>query len=86
MARGDTPHRSWDFAVDGFIGGSCVIAQDGTIYAETVTTLYALTPDGRLKWKTPLHTAAGDAWTNFQGWVARRPSRRTGSPSVRRVL
>jgi hypothetical protein len=46
-------HRSWDVKVDGPVRGSCVIASDGSIYAATSGTLFAIDPEGRVRWSAP---------------------------------
>ena len=56
--------QSWDFTAEGVLRGSCVVAADGTIYFVTTPTeaihapaqLYAMTPDGRPKWKVAAKT------------------------------
>jgi outer membrane protein assembly factor BamB len=58
VGRTTAPHRSWDLAVDGPVRGSCVIAQDGTIYAATSDTLYAVSPEGDVRWSST--AGAGD--------------------------
>jgi outer membrane protein assembly factor BamB len=57
--KSDPITQSWDFQADGVVRGSCVVAGDGTIYFVTTPTdairspaqLYALSQDGRQKWK-----------------------------------
>jgi outer membrane protein assembly factor BamB len=48
------PHRSWDFPLDGSLRSSCAIAKNGTIYATTQHTLYALSEAGTLAWSAPV--------------------------------
>lgn len=44
----------WRFQVDGYATGDVIVGPDGTIYTtDGVGAIYALTPDGGLKWITP---------------------------------
>jgi outer membrane protein assembly factor BamB len=51
--------RAWNIQLDAPVRGSCVIAEDGTIYAATASTLYAISPTGSVKWTVSV--AADDA-------------------------
>lgn len=42
----------WQFATDGAVMGSAVVGADNTIYFATSNSVYALTPEGSLKWQT----------------------------------
>ena len=43
--------KIWDFKLDGNVIGSPVVDADGTIYFNTPRVIYALKPDGSLKWQ-----------------------------------
>ena len=42
----------WQFTTDGTVMGSAVVGADNTIYFATSNSVYALTPEGSLKWQT----------------------------------
>lgn len=46
------PHLAWKFDADKAAISSVVLAPDGTIYAGSNKGVFAVSPDGRLKWHT----------------------------------
>jgi len=53
VSQGDQDHILWRFEMDSAISGWEVsVGPDGTIYTSDDTKLYALNPDGSIKWTT----------------------------------
>jgi outer membrane protein assembly factor BamB len=50
-AAGETPQIKWQFSADDRIVSTPALAEDGTIYFNSPKFLYALSPDGKMKWR-----------------------------------
>jgi len=46
------PFIAWKFSADGAMFSSVTLAADGTVYGASTKGVYAISPDGRLKWHT----------------------------------
>jgi PQQ-like domain len=60
FAVGRSGNALWTNKPDGTVLGSAVVGADNTIYFATSNSVYALTPDGAVKWQTK---APMQAWT-----------------------
>ena len=51
ITGGESPQVKWQFSADDRIVSTPALAEDGTIYFNSPKFLYALSPDGQLKWR-----------------------------------